>query len=455
MDFGQGLAPPSAARLLANGNGESRHWTGIGRLNDLPGNRQCMGTLLDTRAPGGVARGPAYVLTAGHCVSKRNGVIVQDHPLQATITFNYFADTITERHRVAVRRAVWSSIQGRDLALLELDAPLQQLLDHDIAPLMMAAPAPAGSAVLVVGEASRPDIGLRLRACTEQDLPVLLQQPWLWRRLKSNDCRGVGEGVSGSPVLERASNRVIGVINSISGERVTSIPVGGLLDCFSDGRLDLDIAVCPLSPGFQLVQQSNAAFKRLYKLGDDDNGNPPPPSWNFAFTLDTQRYRYKATRDALACEDPDGYSGTLPAMGTVLINDPIGPETGWHFLCVVGVDSAEDLAWRGLLANALSIAVELLPAAAVPAPDMTVERLENGDLRVSWRTEPPDLQRYRVKKGSPEQTDCADSSGYRMLRHQQYVFKRAELPLKLCSQAEDIVKQRSAPREDLLEAGDQ
>jgi len=186
VDFGQGLESPSAARLLTNGNGENRHWTGIGRLNDLPGNRQCMGTLLDTRASGGgTARGPAYVLTAGHCVSKRNGVIVQDRSLQATITFNYFADTFAERYRVAVRRAVWSSIQGRDLALLELDAPLQQLLDHGIAPLVMAAPVPAGSAVLVVGEASRPDIGLRLSACTEQDLPVLMEKPWLWADSKA------------------------------------------------------------------------------------------------------------------------------------------------------------------------------------------------------------------------------------------------------------------------------
>ena len=247
---------------------------------------------------------------------------------------------------------------------------------------------------------------------------------------------------------------MVGVINSISGERAASIPVRGLLDCFSNGRVDLHIERCHLLPGFQLVQQPNAAFKRLYKLGIDDNGNTPLPLWNFAFTLDTQRYRYKATRDALACEDPDGYSGTLPAMGTVLINDPIGPETGWHFLCVVGVGSAKDLAWRGLLANALSIAVELLPAVAVPAPDMAVERLENGDWRVNWRTEPPHLQRYRVKKGKPGQTDCADPASYRMLRHQQYVFKRAELPLKLCSQAEDIVKQRSAPREDVLEAVD-
>ncbi|MNO91244.1 hypothetical protein D3C76_827840 [compost metagenome] len=447
MDYGQDLPSPSEPHLLSNSQGENRHWTGIGRIN-LPGNRQCMGSLIDTRRTHDQANGPAFVVTAGHCVSQRNGVIVQDQPLQASITFNYFADTQEDRHRIATRRTVWSSIQGSDLAVLELDTPLARLLELGITPLQLGAPPAQDSAVLVVGEATVPNVGLRLRACTEHDLPILIEQPWVWRNLKRNDCRGVTEGVSGSPVIERTSNRLVGVVNSLTGEDVSSIPVTRLLDCFKDGQIDLSTEHCHLLPGFQAVRQPNETFKRLHKLSDNDT----PPRWGFAFTLDTPRYRYKATRDALACENPEGYSGTLPATGPLLIDDPIGLETGWHFLCLVGVDSADELAWRGLMANALSVAVELLPAVAVPAPDMTVERMGNGDMRVTWRTNPPNLQLYRVKKGAPEQTDCADPTGYRMLRHQHFVFKHTDLPLKLCSQAEDVVKQRSTPREDLLEA---
>lgn len=119
------------------------------------------------------------------------------------------------------------------------------------------------------------------------------------------------------------------------------MPVQPLRRCFNDGQLDLNFEHCHLLPGFRLVPQPNPNFKRLHKL--DDAG--PPPSWNFAFALDTPRYRYKTTRDARDCESPEAYSGTL-----------------------------------------------------------------------------------------------------------QFVFKHNDLPLKLCSQAEDAVKQRSSPRKDLLEA---
>ncbi|MEW9681135.1 trypsin-like serine protease [Pseudomonas sp. TE50-2] len=451
VDYGQGLPSPSEPVLLGNSRGENHHWTGIGRLN-LPDNGLCMSTLLDTRSPSGEAKGPAYTVTAGHCISQHNGVIIQNQPLQASITFNFFADTVAEQQTIAVRRTVWSSVQGSDLALLELDASLRQLIDQGIAPMKPAFPAPPGTAVLVVGESIALNTGLRLRACTEEDMPVLVSPPWVWRNLKSNDCQGIAEGVSGSPVIERVSNRLIGVVNSISGDRVASIPLRHLLDCFDKGQLDMNVEQCHLFPGFQLQQQHHEGFKRLHKLRVDEDGVSRMPSWNFAFTLDTPRYRYKTARDARACEDPAGYSTTLPSTDSVLIDEPIGPGTGWHFLCVVGVDSAQELAWRGLMANALSIAVEVLPAVAVPAADVTVERLDNGDRRVSWTTTPPHLQRYRVKKGRPEQTDCADPSGYRVLLHKQYVFRHSDLPLKLCSQAEDVVKQRSAPREDLLEA---
>ncbi|QVM91787.1 trypsin-like peptidase domain-containing protein [Pseudomonas entomophila] len=450
MDYGQGQPTRSDPVLLANSQGQNHHWSGIGRL-ELPGNGHCIGSLIDTRRPDGQADGPAYVVTAGHCVSKQNGVIVHDQPLQASITFNYFADTLDDRRRFATRRTLWSSIQGSDLALLELQAPLQHLLDSGIEPLALAPPLPSGSGVLLVGEVVAMNVGLRRWACTEHDLPVSRTPPSVLRNLKGADCPRVAEGASGSPILDRASNRIVGVANHSNGQQIESTPVNRLLDCFSDGQADLSVDRCHLLPGFQLHQQ-RSDFKTLHKLSLDAQAHTPLPRWNFGFTLDTPRYRYKTTRDARACENPEDYSGTLPAEGTVLIDAPIGPDPGWHYLCIVGVVSAEGLAWRGLMRNALSIAVELLPALPVPSPDLDIEHLENGDIRVAWRTAPPHLQRYRVKKGKPEQVDCADPAGYRLLRHEQFVFKQVELPMKLCSQAEDATKQRSAPRTDLLQA---
>ncbi|ANY89819.1 MULTISPECIES: hypothetical protein [Pseudomonas] len=92
----------------------------------------------------------------------------------------------------------------------------------------------------------------------------------------------------------------------------------------------------------------------------------------------------------------------------------------------------------------------LLSPAPVPDPDMTIERLDNGDMKVTWRIAPPDLQCYRIKYGPPKTLDCNAPADYEMLRHASHEFRRQDLPLKLCTKAEDIAKHHSAPREDLL-----
>ncbi|MEX5361839.1 hypothetical protein ABRY74_08275 [Pseudomonas guariconensis] len=92
----------------------------------------------------------------------------------------------------------------------------------------------------------------------------------------------------------------------------------------------------------------------------------------------------------------------------------------------------------------------MLWPAPVPDPDMTLERLDNGDMKVTWKIAPPDLQCYRIKHGPPGTLDCNEPAGYQMLRHASQEFKWQDLPLKLCTKAEDIAKHHSAPREDLL-----
>lgn len=447
-DYGQDLPSPSGPQVLTNAQGENNHWSGIGRLY-LESGRQCMGSLIDTRNDHGQAVGPAYVVTAGHCVSLRNGVIVQDQPMKARIAFNYFGDTGDTRREFTTRRALWSSMQGSDLALVELDASLQQVLDLGVEPLRLGEPLTAGSAVLVVGEPTGVDTGLRLSTCTEQDLPSLIEGNWLWRNLKQNDCKGIDEGASGSPVLDRASNTVVSVVNSLTSQGVSAIPVRRLLGCFPEGRADLSQETCGLLPGFQFRQTHLDTFNSLRRLTLDDQGNLQAGTWNVSFTLDTPRYRYKAVRDPLACESPVGYSGTL-ASSTGLIDDPMPAEAGWHYLCVVGVESAESLSWPGLMANAVSLPVRLLEAGAVEAPKVTVERQANGDVRLSWQTLPPHITRYRAKRGSPAATDCEDLNGYGRLAQASFVFAANTLPLKVCTIAIDGLKQSSAPRTDLL-----
>lgn len=462
-----------ASLTLTNAQGESSQWNGIGRLN-RPDHGQCIATLLDSRDPLMPSSGPAYVVTAGHCVDKRNGVIGHDLPIEGSISFNYFVDTRDQRQTFPLKRRVWSSMQGADLALLELDASLEALMAEGLTPLKLGdSPAP-GSQVQVVGEPSKPGLGLRLATCSESDAPFVIEHPWVWRNLRSNDCPGQGPGASGSPVIN-ASKQLIGVLNSVaqpgddyaapcglnnpcqlSETEITSqgavnysMPLNRLKGCFAEGIADLTLDSCQLLPGFQL--QAQKWPKLVTKIATDAEGNHRVPGWDLSFALDTPRYRYKAVRDPLACEDPQDYSGTIPAAEN-RIDDPIGPEPGWHFLCLIGVDSPEHRPSPALMANSLSLAVQLLPAVPVPAPDMSIEARPNGNVKITWRTDPPHLSNYRVKRGPPATTDCDDPAGLRLLRHRSYEFKAAQLPLKLCTVSEDLIDQRSAVRTDLLQS---
>ncbi|MDD1014014.1 S1 family peptidase [Pseudomonas rubra] len=473
-DYGQGLPSPSAPLTLHNAQSQNEHWNGIGRLSD---NLQCMASLIDSRDPWSPSDGPAYVVTSGHCVDQRNGVIVHDVPVTGSIAFNYFVDTLEQRQVFPLKRRVWSSMQGVDLALLELDASLQEVMAKGIKPLTLANTQQSGVEVLVLGDPINPGQGLRLAACTQNNATSVVEYPWVWRNVRSNNCQGIASGASGSPVVERSSNQVVAVLNTTTDTRFGTpscglnnpctlddgkavdapalnyaIPVGRLLGCFRDGLADLSLNTCHLLPGFQLEQQDAYSFKPLTKIATHADGSETLPAWNFSFSIDKPFYRYKTTRDPLACENPVGYSGTIASI-EASIKDVIGPQPGWHFLCLLGVDSAAQRPSLALMGNSLSIAVDLLPAAPVPEPDMSVEPQDNGDIKVTWRIDPPDLEGYRVKRGPPGTTDCDDDQGYGIFHHDRtFTFKAAKLPLTLCSQAQDVIGQGSAVRNDLLQA---
>ncbi|MFF7105523.1 trypsin-like peptidase domain-containing protein [Pseudomonas sichuanensis] len=466
------LLEPQPPITLTNAMGQSARWTGVGRLSSTDG-RQCIASLIDTRGGAQPLDGPAYIVTSGHCVDKRHGVILQDQPISATVSFNYFVDTLDQRQPLPVKRVVWSSMQGIDLALLELDSTLGQVMAQGIEPLALGASPTPGSAVYVVGEPSSPDLGLRLSHCNEENADVVVEQPWVWRQVKRNSCLGMAAGASGSAVVEVTSGKLVSVVNSVAvnyqgalpctpnnpcqpGDgaatldtlRNSAMPVQRLLGCFSAAKADLNGEGCSLLPAFQLEQLTPP--RTVAKIASPSEGQAPLPTWGLTFKLDTPRYRYKATRDALECENPVGYSGTIPAS-EASIDDAYGPEPGWHYLCVIGVESPEHLPTRALMANSLSIPTLLLPT-GLPVPSLTLEHTTDSGIDVTWHLSPPDLILYRIKRGAPDKVDCDDPAGYRALAGRSQRIRAAQLPLKLCTKAFDLLRQSSAPRTDVLEA---
>ncbi|MBI6898474.1 trypsin-like peptidase domain-containing protein [Pseudomonas putida] len=434
--------------LLDNAHGEHAHWSGIGRLN-LANGDQCIATLIDSRGTEPTTTGPAYLLTSGHCLDTRNGRVIHDQPAQGTITFNFFADTPGIRPSYALKRTVWSSMQGSDLALVEVDASLAEVMTAGIQPLQLGPSPKSGSKVVQVGETSRTDTGLRAAHCTEQDEAVVTQIPWVWRNLKTNDCPTGSEGASGSPVIELATQRLVSVLNSAavdSTHRNHSIPVQRLLGCFDLGHADLQRESCHLLPGFQLTPQAPVRFLR--RLGTDRQA----PTWNLSFTIDTPRYRYKQVRDARECETSTGYSGTIPAEEN-LIDDVIATEPGRYHLCVIGVQSPEQRPSQALLANALSLPAEVIPA-ALPSVLYSIDRHSQGHVRINWQSDQPYLKRYLVKYGAPDRMDCNNPIGYRRALIPSQIIPAAKLPATLCSRAIDIDGQVAATNIEQVPAED-
>lgn len=469
-DFGNGLANFSASEILLNANGQAEHWNGIGRIHSTTGS-SCTATLLDTRSPDSQPQAPAYVLTNGHCINKQNGLILTDEKIQGTIQFNFFTDSVARSY--PLKRVSWSSTQGVDLAIVELQQTLKSLMDESIQPLQLASQMPEeGRDVLWVGAPLYKDTGhLRMAACTHQSSGEILEQPWVWRHTFSNQCKDIGTGASGSPIVTRDSKQIVGVLNLVNQplpgdeeyepepappgypplapDSNFGSPVTLLNDCFVAGVLSTDPERCSLFPTFS-VEFENAP-KHYAKVRFDSEGRDIYPGWNLRFSADKPFFRYKKVDNPMQCENPVDYSGAIASQDAA-INDSIDARIGINWLCIVGVDAAEERPSPGLMRNALTLAVELQPAGPTAAPLVTIEQSRSGTYAVRWQYDSDLIDHYTVKVGPPDSTDCSDPQGFRRRPGDSLLVTARSLPRKICTYAHDVNGQPSVVREDLLAA---
>lgn len=450
IDYGDGLENLSPPRVLTNQESLFDHFKGIGRIRTDDG-RSCTATLIDTRTTLR-ATGPAYVLTSGHCLYRpHNGVIITDQQVTGTVTFNYFTDTVHQQQPFALKRVNWSSMQGVDLAIVELQAPLQALIAAGITPLRLARQAPKeGADILVVGAPlafKRPY--LRMAACTSEPSAQFIEHPWVWRHTVKNHCKDLKEGSSGSPALTRDTSEVFAVMNATTElDGNYGNPISYLRQCFVAGQLTTDPARCPLFPVFSVEAAEHV--KPYAKIRLDGRGNDIYPQWDVAFTLDRPFYRYKTVRESIQCEDPNDYSPAIKAINA-RINAPMGPQPGLHLLCLVGVDSADELPSPGLMRNALTFAAEL-QAAGPATPAQVAFSQRAGRHIINWDHDPRLITRQTFKVGPVKSTDCQDPAGYNRA-WRKMILPAHKLPVKVCTYAFDHADQQSAVREDVLKVG--
>ncbi len=325
-DLDEGMLSLAPSRVLLNADGSRDHWNGIGRIKSRGGS-SCTATLIDTRTPDSPPDAPAYVVTSGHCISRQNGVIITDREVEGSIQFNFFTDSTARSY--PLKRINWSSMQGVDLAVVELQPTLKSLIDDGIQPLALASEMPEQDReILWVGAPLTRDTGhLRMAACVHKTSEVIMEQPWVWRHTVRNQCRDVDTGASGSPLLTRDNNEVYAVLNltnQASSANATEDfsdeipgfppmvadsnygnPVTLLNKCFVSGTLSTDTAICDLFPTFSVDFETLAPEPQV-KIGKNRFG-ASSVSWSYEHRL-IDHYTVKmGPPDTTDCSDPQGF----------------------------------------------------------------------------------------------------------------------------------------------------
>ncbi|WP_460141730.1 trypsin-like serine peptidase [Pseudomonas sp. S2_E01] len=362
-DLGEGLANESGAVLLKNNDNRYTHWNGVGKvfLNEAPA---CTASLLDTRDEANLATGPAYLLTAAHCIPGVSGPPPSGN-YKESVKFNYFNDTYNTSESYAIKAAVWQDYGNSDIALYELEVPLSTLIADGITPLRLASQwSRASTDVLIVNAPEHlPDSGLRLAACAQQYTSADLVEGYrAYVGALKNRCKQVLPGSSGSPIFDRQSGQILAVVSTSTGgapienqcasdapceardgkiewfaDTHYGHPAEYLAGCFKKGVFtDVDNA-CTAAPRFPMA---NLEYLPTRHITLPRRANSPAPVINTEFSVSTPYYRYKTTRNAADCRSPRRYSDVISADNVVL-DAPITREPGMHYLCVIGVESAD------------------------------------------------------------------------------------------------------------------
>ena len=351
-------------------------------------------------------------------------------------SFRYFVDTPAERIvTVPVRRVVWASMANTDVAVFELGATVGELRARELTPLVFGEQVEEELVVRGVPVSGTPleDQYLREAACRFDGVYNLVEFVWTFRRFLRHDCADIRGGSSGSPVMNRRTGEVVGVMSTavegespcylgtpcvVGGEQPEilsgsySAPVWGWDVCFrNDGRFDPERSGCPLetrtAPGL------TGAPPRTIRAGRP---------WNVSVN---GRYRYGVIAER------DGFCESAPRSDwrEGVIQGPIPDVAGGYFLCVTGENGA--VAMR-------HVRVDKTPPLLAPRFTFTDEG-EGMVLRFEFS--PAELSSYSYKFGAG--ADCESPEGYLIYRR---VPVRITGAGRMCLYGEDEAGNRTPPQ---------
>lgn len=462
-DLVQGLTDQSPSVALQNHDQRYTLWSGIGRLKNAIGHT-CNAVLLDTRNRQDAAVGPAYALTSGHCIYFSYGTARISQAIDANITFNYFYDAPEQQRTLRIKTAHWSSMAGTDLAILELDTPLATLIAEGVMPLKLADHVQYSGEREVINIGSPSGFrhkGLRMSVCKESTTDSFVEHPGVFPGAMKNRCNDLQFGSSGSPMLDRHTNEITGIVSKVAAVIKKEIlnnckntsaceaakfnysyPAHDLRHCFVDGLFQNNTVNCQLKP-VEITLEEPWNLAPFVHVQHDEAGQNIWPSWNIRFSIEDAFYRFKTVRNVKDCRAASGYKDAITSTDAY-IDQAISPVLGPHVLCIIGLTTGTETLTPALLHNAYTHAVFLMPAA--PAPLISL------NYRLDWEVLHTGFVRYYSYMEYSAAASCADSDDARYIPTiGSPTFKAAQLPVTLCSYARNAAGQPSATRKDVIE----
>jgi V8-like Glu-specific endopeptidase len=472
-------AAQTPSRLLLNAGGQNQRYNGIGQLR---GGTTCTAVFIKVSD---AANAPAYALTNGHCINllSANEVLLDQPPGARRVVFNYFQDTPDKQHTINLRRIVWAAMKGTDLAVLELDATFQQLVEMGLQPWELATSDPLpDEAIHIVGV---PVTGipsaqafLRVAECTSGARVNLVEFSWHFFDMWRNQCADIKGGSSGSPVLSVARNQIIALINTTTadsppygdcylgrpceltpeGPRVIegtnyAITLTGVRECFDEaGKFALTRAGCALDDGKQL-RVAGYPLTSTQPWVRDTTGALRRVTWNITISgTDFTHYRYKLGREEdTDCRNPAGYGAAIKLADNHRVNDEIPEREGRYNFCLLGgnAETIDDQWQSPRFATQVHVAVDVTPP-VIPL-SYQVRALTND----RWSVQPifvvPELSSYLYKFGKFGETDCSDGAGYRDYLRVPVNVDGSASPQTFCLIGRDNALNQTPVRELLFE----
>jgi hypothetical protein len=448
---GNNAVPAKLAPLVREADGDNWRLSGIGSLFPYG----CTTWLLDT----GRHKGPAYALTAGHCTPGVDPTaVVVDYELDELwdVTLRDFVDAQDSLAVVPVARIAYATMKDTDLAVLELDATLEEVTTQGAVPLTISRRLPPrGERTSIIG-VRREGVPfdrqhLRRSSCRFEGIaPRLVEGAFLAYDELRSSCSAAG-GNSGSPYLLDSTGEVLGLVSTGTfgshglsdcdinrpcevGENdarsreaaAYAVPIQGLHKCFGNTGLFSLSPPCPLDTGRQFVPED---------FPPPANPELPgaPKSWTTRLIgNDLTHYRLKiGPIEETDCRDPSSYGSVRAWSQAPLITVPLWGDEGIYAACILGgPGSKPDGSWQPpRFATPLVFQIDQTPPLRRPKVDVT----KRGDgWMISLRADPPELSSYRIKIGRPDEVDCDEPKGYAPYRASPRRVSRRTAPRTVC-----------------------